>query len=197
MGPPVLIIPGWTNSGPDHWQSLWQRAHPDWQRVEQSDWDHPDPGSWIATLAAAVTRSAAPPLLVGHSLGALSIVKWAADHPSGRVAGALLVAPADVERAGGPPELRPFAPIPMVRLSFPAIVVASRTDPYLAWDRAVEFAEGWGARLQDAGDAGHINTDAGFGPWPDGERLLAELMTEGERERPDLRANMVRRPHDS
>ena len=85
----------------------------------------------------------------------------------------------------------------MVRLSFPAIVVASRTDPYLAWDRAVAFAEGWGARLQDAGDAGHINTDAGFGPWPDGERLLAELMTEGERERPDLRANMVRRPHDS
>jgi predicted alpha/beta hydrolase family esterase len=27
----------------------------------------------------------------------------------------------------------------------------------------------------DAGDSGHVNADAGLGPWPLGERLLAEL----------------------
>ena len=54
MSPPVLIVPGWTNSGSEHWQSLWQRAHPEWRRVEQADWDRPDPEAWRGALEAAV-----------------------------------------------------------------------------------------------------------------------------------------------
>ena len=176
MTAPVLILPGWTNSGPGHWQSRWLREHPEWRRVEQADWDHPDPADWIATLDAAVADAGSPPWLVGHSLGALTIAKWAVDQPTTRVAGALLVAPADVERPGAPPVLRPFGPMPMAALPFPSILVASRDDSYLAWERAVMLADAWGAKLHDAGRAGHINTDAGFGPWPDGERLLAQLM---------------------
>lgn len=172
---PVLVVPGWTSSGPAHWQSLWERAHPRWRRVEQPDWDRPDPSAWTATLRAAVEASLTPPVLVAHSLGALTVARCAAEGMVG-VAGALLVAPADVERSDTPAELRSFAPVPTERLPFPSVLVASRTDPYLDWQRAVELATNWGSRLHDAGAAGHINTDAGFGPWPEGLTLLGELM---------------------
>ncbi|MBW3656383.1 MAG: alpha/beta hydrolase, partial [Gemmatimonadetes bacterium] len=99
---------------------------------------------------------------------------WAAahDHP---IAGALLVAPADVERPDAPEPIRNFAPVPLAALPFPAIMVASSDDPYLRSERAAHFARCWGARLVDLGAAGHINTDAGFGPWPQGLALLDEL----------------------
>jgi uncharacterized protein len=60
-------------------------------------------------------------------------------------------------------------------LPFLSVVVASRTDPYLSVERATEFAQAWGSSLVDAGDAGHLNTDAGYGPWPEGERILMKL----------------------
>jgi uncharacterized protein len=173
--PPVLVVPGWTGSGPAHWQTLWQWAHPRWSRVEQEDWDRPDPSAWTATLRAAVRASPAPPVLVAHSLGSLTVARCAAEGPA-PVAGALLVAPADVERSDTPEELRSFAPVPTAPLPFPSIVVASRSDPYLDWQRAVDLAVAWGSRLHDAGMAGHINTEAGFGPWSEGLTLLDELL---------------------
>jgi predicted alpha/beta hydrolase family esterase len=33
----------------------------------------------------------------------------------------------------------------------------------------------WGARLAKVGAVGHLNPAAGFGPWPDGRALIAEL----------------------
>ena len=55
------------------------------------------------------------------------------------------------------------------------VIVASRTDPYLSFRRARSLASAWGARLVDYGDAGHINVAAGYGAWPGGQRLLADL----------------------
>ena len=68
-----------------------------------------------------------------------------------------------------------FAPIPRARLPFPTILVASRNDSFSEFARAEELARSWGSRLVDAGASGHLNGDAGFGPWPLGESLLAEL----------------------
>lgn len=178
--PPVLVIPGWTNSGPEHWQSRWERAHAGWVRVEQADWDVPDRASWIARLDDAVhearTRTGRDPVLVAHSLGALLVAIWVSCTPGASAAGALLVAPADVERADAPREIAPFAPVPLVRLPFPSVLAASRTDPFLGWERAEQFAAAWGSRLHDCGDAGHLHTAAGYGPWPEGERLLGDLL---------------------
>jgi predicted alpha/beta hydrolase family esterase len=61
------------------------------------------------------------------------------------------------------------------RLPFRAIVVASRTDPHAPFAASQALAAHWGAELVDAGDAGHIDTSSGYGPWPEGERLLATL----------------------
>jgi hypothetical protein len=176
MSAPVLIVPGLGGSGPEHWQSLWQARLPDATRVEQADWNKPDRPGWIAVLDGAIAAAGEPPVLVAHSLSCALVAHWAAAHRR-PVRAALLVGPADVDSdAHTPPEAHVFRPMPKGRLPFPAIVVASRNDPYVKFDRAQVFASAWGAELVDAGDAGHINTSAGYGEWPAGEALLARLL---------------------
>jgi predicted alpha/beta hydrolase family esterase len=172
---PILIIPGLGGSGPEHWQSLWQSRLPNATRVEQADWDRPDRAGWIAALDAAIAAAKQPPLLVAHSLSCALVACWAATHRR-PIHGALLVGPADVDSdTHTPPEAHVFGPMPMARLPFPTIVAASRDDPYVDYARAETFAKAWGAELYDAGNAGHINSSAGYGEWPAGEKLLARL----------------------
>ncbi|WP_119301632.1 RBBP9/YdeN family alpha/beta hydrolase [Dongia deserti] len=179
MAAPILIVPGLGGSGPDHWQSRWQARWPNASRVEQADWDRPDRAGWIARLDEAVASAEQLPILVAHSLSCALVACWAAERAR-PVHAALLVAPADVESdAHTPPEAHVFRPLPMKRLPFPAIVVASRDDPYVAFHRAVAMAKAWDAELVDIGEAGHINTSAGYGEWPEGERILARLPPEG------------------
>jgi predicted alpha/beta hydrolase family esterase len=171
---PVLIVPGWGDSGPGHWQTLWEEANPGFRRVLQRDWLYPVCSEWVETLARAVRAAGGPVVLVAHSLGCLAIAH-AARAGALPVHGALLVAPPDVEHPDYPPVSEGFAPIPRERLAFPAIVVASRNDQFADFERSRALAAAWGARLVDAGASGHLNPDAGFGPWPAGETLLAEL----------------------
>lgn len=174
---PVLVLPGYADSGPDHWQSHWERTDPACQRVVQGDWLQPRLEDWLATLDRHVRACASPPVLAAHSLGCALVAHWAA-RASAPAKGALLVAPSDVDSpAHTPDEVRSFSPLPLVRLPFPSIVVASADDPFVDPARAAAFARAWGSRLVTLADAGHINADAGFGPWPDGRRLLAELIS--------------------
>ena len=172
--PPVLILPGYDNSGPQHWQSLWEQAHPDYRRVQQRSWTEPICDDWVAALDAAITAAGAPPVLVAHSLGCHAIAHHAARHAR-PVRGALLVAPPNVDDPDFPPVIQGFRPIPRRPLPFPSIVVASNDDWYMAPDDARVLAQAWGSRFVLLERGGHINADAGFGPWPEGERLLAEL----------------------
>jgi len=172
--PKVLIVPGLGDSGPLHWQSEWERAF-GWARVRQRDPDRPVLGEWLATLDDAVRALVAPVVLVAHSLGCPLVAHWARSAPPGAVAGALLVAPADVEAPDALEEIRAFAPIPTGRLAFPAVVVASDDDPYISAGRAADLADAWGARLERVGALGHVNSDSGLGRWDHGLRLLAEV----------------------
>jgi predicted alpha/beta hydrolase family esterase len=173
---PVLIVPGLGGSGRDHWQSRWQAQLPDARRVEQADWDRPDRAEWIARLDEAVAGAKQPPILIAHSLSCALVACWAATHAR-PVHAALLVAPADIESdAHTPREAHVFRPLPMTRLSFLTIIVASRDDAYVAFDRATAMAKAWGAELVDIGNAGHINAASGYGEWPEGERLLERLQ---------------------
>lgn len=181
---PVLILPGYADSGPDHWQSHWERADPACRRVVQDDWLQPRLDAWLAALDREVRACATPPVLAAHSLACALVAHWAvratarapAAGPGVAVKGALLVAPADVASpAHTPDEVRSFSPIPLVRLPFPSIVVASTIDPFVSLARARELAAAWGSRLVTLPGAGHLNADAGFGPWPEGRRLLDEL----------------------
>jgi hypothetical protein len=171
---PVLILPGLYNSGPDHWQSRWEAAHPAFRRVEQDDWERPRCEDWVARLDAAV-RAASDPVLVAHSSSCVLVARWAATRSAGRARAALLVAPSDSEAPSYPVGPTGFAPMPLGRLPFPSVVVASTDDPYVAIERAREFARAWGSRLVIIGAAGHINGQSGLGDWPAGFALLEEL----------------------
>jgi predicted alpha/beta hydrolase family esterase len=170
----VLVVPGYGNSGPAHWQSLWQAKHPEYRRVNQKDWENPERADWVDALDAAVRVAGGPVMFVAHSLGCLTVAHWAAAH-RGPVTGALLVAPADVEAMELPPSILTFRPIPRGRLPFPSIVAASDDDLFADLERARGWARDWGSRFVRLERAGHINADAGFGPWPEGEALLDEL----------------------
>jgi predicted alpha/beta hydrolase family esterase len=173
---PILILPGYADSGPDHWQSHWEREDPECRRVVQDDWLLPRREDWLAALDRHVAECAAAPVLVAHSLACSLVAHWAG-RPRSAAKGALLVAPADVDSPlRTPEEVRSFSPIPLARLPFPSIVVASTDDPFASLERAAAFAAAWGSRLVTLEGAGHINADAGFGPWPEGRRLLAELL---------------------
>lgn len=194
----VLVLPGWQGSGPGHWQSRWEQLH-GCTRVEQHDWDRPLRGDWTARLEevlldlpgpakacaahATTTQSAAsqaPVLFVAHSLGCLLVAAWAAhSRNTQRVAGALLVAPPDVRTPALQPVLASWATLALQRLPFPAIVIASRDDPFCSQARSRDFADAWGAQWVDAGCAGHLNADSGLGDWPEGHAHLARLLTHG------------------
>jgi predicted alpha/beta hydrolase family esterase len=174
MAVPVLILPGWGDSGPGHWQSLWEHANPALRRVVQRDWEYPICTEWVRTLDDVIRAAGNPAILVAHSLGCIAVAHWARASTL-PVRGALLVAPPDIEHPDFPPVTEGFAPIPRERLPFPSILVASRNDQFSDFNRSRALAHDWGSRFVDAGNSGHINTDAGFGPWPLGESLLAEL----------------------
>jgi predicted alpha/beta hydrolase family esterase len=173
---PILILPGYGDSGDDHWQTHWERADSACRRVAQHDWLVPKRADWVRELERAVAACASPPVLVAHSLACALVAHWAAETPRSAKA-ALLVAPADVDSPlHTADEVRSFSPMPMRRLPFPAIVVASTDDPFAPIARASAFADAWGSRLVILDRAGHINADAGFGPWPEGRVLLSELL---------------------
>jgi hypothetical protein len=170
-----LTVPGLFGSGPSHWQSVWEERY-GYTRVVQEDWERPDLDDWLLRLMAAVRSQATPPILVAHSLGCALVAHLARRAEPGSIAGALLVAPADVDDpAHTPEETRCFAPMPLTRFAFPSVLVASRDDPFLRFDRGAEFAKHWGARLVDAGSIGHINADSALGEWTFGQRLLEGL----------------------
>ncbi|MED5621011.1 RBBP9/YdeN family alpha/beta hydrolase [Ideonella sp. BN130291] len=174
-GTRILLLPGWQNSGPDHWQSRWERLHGD-QRVEQADWEWPRRGDWMARLDEVLQASDTSAVLVAHSLGCHLVAAWAAhSRHTARVRGALLVAIPDVERADMPPQLHNWRPIVRQRLPFAALAVLSTDDPYGDLPRTEAIAGAWGAPVQLAGPRGHLNGDSGLGDWPEGRALLQSL----------------------
>lgn len=169
---PVLLVPGIYNSGPQHWQTLWQNRHPDVARVEQADWNHPDCDTWVRTLDEAIAASPQPPILVAHSLGCLVAVHWAARHHR-PVHALLLVAVPDPEGPEFPADAKGFAPRPTTlpaRSALPTrrVLMSSTNDPYSTPSFSAQCATAWNAEHVVLGPVGHINADSGLGAWPAG-----------------------------
>src|SRR5665213_377498 len=135
----VLLLPGLRDSDPEHWQSYWERSGAEFLRVVQRDWNKPDRSEWVATLERAVATSGPDVVLVAHSTACPLVAFWAA-ATARTVRGALLVAPSDTEAASYPIGPTGWRPMPMARLPFPSIVVASTSDEYVSMARAKEFA---------------------------------------------------------
>ncbi len=174
---PVLVVPGIGNSGPGHWQTLWQARHPHWRRVVQADWNHPRCEEWVEAFEATMANCSVPPIIVAHSIGCLVIAHWAS-RSARTIRGAFLVAVPDPHAPAFPPTAEGFDPLPFVGFPFSSVIVASRDDPFGSFEHARRCAQGWGSEFVDVGPAGHINTDAGHGPWTDGWSLFERFVAQ-------------------
>jgi len=177
----ILLLPGWQNSGAGHWQTLWEQRHGD-VRVVQDDWAWPRRGDWMTRLDDVVQEQpdGSPLLFAAHSLGCHLVAAWAAhSRHTGRVAGAMLVAPPDLERDDLPPQLFSWRPVVRRRLPFRACGVVSRDDPFGEFAPVAGLLTDWGATVHDAGARGHLNAESGLGGWPEARGWLRALCEAG------------------
>lgn len=171
----ILTVPGLHGSGPGHWQTRWEHRFADWRRVEQNDWSTPDLPRWSVRVGETIREVLVNRprnhrvVLVAHSFGCLASLHWATQARD-QVAGILLVAPADPDKFG----VRDL--LPQRALPFPAVLVASRNDPWMPQGNAIDWGARWGVEFVDAGQAGHINADSNLGEWDAGLALLDRLI---------------------
>jgi len=173
----ILILPGWQSSNNIHWQTIWQKENPDYIRVEQTNWDKPDKNEWISCLQKYISNCNKPVILVAHSLACSLVCHWALQYKTENIAGAFIVAPTDVDSAEhSPAELRCFSPMPVDKLPFKSMVIASENDHYVSIQRAEYFSSCWGSQFINIGKYGHINADSKLGSWNDGKILFNQLI---------------------
>ena len=159
--PRLVIVPGLHGSGAEHWQSWLQHQVDGAVRVAQDDWGVPDLGGWSERVAETVAAlGPGPHVIVAHSFGCLATVRAVARHPALAVAQVLLVAPAEPNR------FDVAAVLPQSRLAARSCVVASDNDPWMSATQAHAWALRWGSDWINIGNAGHINVDSGYGPFP-------------------------------
>jgi uncharacterized protein len=171
--PAYLILHGYQGSGPGHWQT-WLAA-----RLRSGDAtvaypDLPDPDapqlrSWLEALEGELVALPAAPVVICHSLACLLWLHHAA--AGGRPAGRVLFA-APPSEAGAPDVLASFFPVPLdaaaLAASAPdgARLVCSDDDPFCPEGAAALYGEPLGLPADVLPGRGHLNPDAGLGPWP-------------------------------
>lgn len=169
-------LPGYGNSGPGHWQTWMEGRLQDCTRIEQHSWEKPDNTLWIQTIQSTIgDTDPSKVFIIAHSLGCIAVAHWAKKYKL-TIAGALLVGPPDIENPYTNLGLESFLPIPDTSLPFPSLVIGSTNDHWASVSRVEEFAKSWGSQLYFEENAGHINTDAGFGPWENGLHLLRNFI---------------------
>jgi predicted alpha/beta hydrolase family esterase len=170
-----FTIPGFGNSGPQHWQTYFERSGENFQRIEQEEWNAPACKDWILTIDKAITGyDPATIIFIGHSLGCATIAHWAKKYNK-KIKAAMLVAPSDIESPHYTFPINGFNPIPKDKINFPTIVIASADDQWVSLDRAKHFADNWGSKFINIGNAGHINAASGHYEWQEGLEILKTL----------------------
>lgn len=184
----VLIVPGLRDKAPAHWQT-WLHDELNGQgqpvvSVPPMGRENLDLQVRIDSIDQAIDTLTGPVFVVAHSAGCTLLAHWANQSSRvGRVICALLVAPPDLEtpmpegypsldalRAGG------WYPLPTRKLPFLSWVGVSRNDPLSSVQVVHQNAKAWGSELIDLGEVGHVNPQAGYGPWPEGLKLVKQFL---------------------
>ena len=159
--PRLVIVPGLHGSGAEHWQSWLHGQIAGAVRVEQEFWSVPDVERWADRIAETVDAlGSGPHVIVAHSFGCLAALHATARYPGLGVAQMLLVAPAE------PTRFNLANALPQAPLATRTCVVASDNDPWMSATNAHAWAQRWGSDWINLGNAGHINTESGYGPFP-------------------------------
>jgi len=188
----LLIVPGLHDSGPAHWQTWLHALHPGSVRVVQDDWLTPDVTAWSARIEQTLAQAGPGPWVVAaHSFGCLALAHLLGQRDGATLAGgratlqaALLVAPAEPGKFGI------VGAMPAHALPLTTTLIASETDPWMRLDSARRWAIRWGSRLHNLGDAGHVNAESGYGPWPLARRWVQSVQQRQAREQRPVRADL-------
>lgn len=172
----VLVLPGWQGNASSHWQRQWAKTY-GYQIIEQHDWIKPLRGDWLARLDDVIADIDGAIYLLAHCIGCFQVASWAAiSKQAGKVKGAMLVAPADVEAKPLCEILSSWKPIALAPLPFKSLLISSENDPFCSTERAKIFANSWGSNWIKLDAKGHLNADSNLGAWPEGHAFLTELM---------------------
>lgn len=173
----VLLVHGMTGAGPWHWQQwlagrLRERDVPV-ELPALPDPDHPDLERWLPVLRERL--AAVPPeaelVVATHSCGsALWLHHTATLEPGARRADrVLVVAPPDNDWHHE--HARAITPYPadaaaLRRAAGSTRLVVGTGDDFLPMHRAHALAEALQVEMDVILDGEHLNTRAGYGPWP-------------------------------
>lgn len=174
--PKYFLIPGFRGSDENHWQTYWSKSLPNSQIIIQDYWgENVSKNDWVSRLNEyLINEDLSKVILIGHSLGVATIIHWANEYEL-KIRGALLVAPTDVDNLAEPIDAIGFNPMPLKKLNFPSIIIASTNDKWIDINKAKEFANIWGSQFENIGAYGHINSDSNLKNWQIGRRILDRL----------------------
>ncbi len=178
----ILVIAGYEGSGVAHWQRRLISKLSAAQLVEQDDWLFGALAVSVQRIVSAVAAAQKPVVFIAHSAGcclvAHAVQALATAGDIQKVKGAFLVSAPDPEIVKTLHGIDPlFSLVPREILPFPCVLVSSSNDPFCTQVVSKALAAAWGAEWVDAGEAGHINTDSGHGPWPEGMMRFAGFLS--------------------
>jgi uncharacterized protein len=139
--------------------------------------DLPDPydpkaDEWLAALQPELAAMEGERVVVCHSLACLLWLLHAREGGNPRADRALLVAPACTDDVPAVVRFRPHGVTARhVRVAAQSTrMLCSDADPYCPAGAASVFGEPLALAYEVIPGGGHLNPDAGYGPWPDVER---------------------------
>jgi len=165
----ILLLHGWGGSDFPHWQS-WLAAeivkeygHVKFLRF--SDYDTPKRAVWLQELQSAL-KEFQPDIVICHSLANSLWFHLCNTQKLEEVQKLYLVAPPSVECKIE--ELNEFFPVtpPKKLYAKESLLITSTNDPYMTEAEAKELEKELGIEMRVLQNAGHINSDSGFGEWP-------------------------------
>lgn len=168
MSKKVLLLHGWGGSDFPHWQSwLASELVKDYGKVSFlrfSDFEFPDLALWKSELEAELS-SFQPDIVICHSLANTLWFHLTQELQLQNVEKLFLVAPpsfsCDVQ------EIKSFFPMELPKKSNAkeTLLIGSTNDPYMTTDELKLLQKSLDVPLKILENAGHINTDSGYGEW--------------------------------
>jgi len=165
----VLLLHGWGGSDFPHWQSwLASEIAKEYGTVsflKFSNFDFPDLEVWKKELKEEL-ESFKPDIVICHSLANTLWFHLCVDSKLQEVEKLYLVAPPSFNCAVE--EIKSFFPLnlPTNTMAKETLLVSSTNDPYMTIDEAKELQKSLNIKMIVLDNAGHINTDSGYGEWP-------------------------------
>ncbi|MEA2493895.1 MAG: serine hydrolase [Thermoleophilaceae bacterium] len=130
----------------------------------------PQPNEWLAALQPALEALEGERIVLCHSLACLLWLLNAREGATDAADRVLLAAPPCTSEVEQVVRFQPdgVTPDDVERAAGSTLMLWSEPDPYCLATAPVAF-DGLFTNMKRIPDAGHLNTDAGYGPWPEVE----------------------------